>query len=79
LGIRCGGPRGDPGIDDPPLGESPMWDALMDGAESRLWRMERDGEFLVGRSVTGVVEPSEADTSCGKQLQVGVEPPSCGG
>jgi hypothetical protein len=58
LGIRCGGPRSDPGVDDPPLGENPMWDAPMDGAESRLWGVAHntDGGSFWG-SLTGVAEP----------------------
>jgi hypothetical protein len=37
LGIRCGGPRGDPGVKDHHWEKPTFWDAPMDGAESRLW------------------------------------------
>jgi hypothetical protein len=59
LGIRCGGPPGDPVVEDTPLGENRCVGRPMDGAEYRLWSLalKSDGEFFVGRRVTGVAEP----------------------
>jgi hypothetical protein len=39
----------------------PMWNSPMDGAESRLWAKayNRNGEFFLGQSLTGVAEKSE--------------------
>jgi hypothetical protein len=59
LGIRCGGPRGDRGVEDTPLGENPQWDAPMDGEESRLWgvTLSSEGKSLVGWGQMRVGEP----------------------
>jgi hypothetical protein len=37
MGIGCYWPRGDWGMGESPWEENPMWDALLDGAESCLW------------------------------------------
>jgi hypothetical protein len=36
-----------------------MWEARMDGAESRFWGMalNSDGKSFVGQSLTGVAKP----------------------
>jgi hypothetical protein len=38
-----------------------MWDDPIDGKESRLWgvALNSDGEYFVGRRLTGVAEPWE--------------------
>jgi hypothetical protein len=69
---------GRPGVYDKPLGENPHV-GLPDGlAESRLWgeALNNNGEFFVGRGVTGVGSLKEKDTPYWKQPQVGAVPPS---
>jgi hypothetical protein len=58
LGIGCSEVLGEQGVQDTPLGKSPMWDAPMDWAESHPWAMaiNSDHEFFAGQSIMDVVE-----------------------
>jgi hypothetical protein len=77
LGIHCGGPRGDPGVEDPPMGENP--DVGRPDGWGRVPFVGRGPQQR--RGVLGGAESNgcggtvrEADTPYGTQPTVGEEP-----
>jgi hypothetical protein len=80
LGIRCGEERGDPGVEEPPLGENlhlgrpDGWGSVLfvGRGPQQIWRVLCGAE---SNGCGGAVR--EAGTPIGTQLTVGEEPP-CG-
>jgi hypothetical protein len=78
-GLGCGGARGQRGVEDTPLGENPHvglpdgWGRVSFVGRGRQQRPR----VICGAELNrygGALR--EADTPCGKQPQVGAEPPS---